>query len=156
MVKKVVIKNLPLPIPSKYLPDFFEVAKEVIKYRKVKEREETKREQIRAIKELFNTVLGFYENKFDKLLTTKKQQREKTFEEFFIQLREALQKGDTEMVNILCQSIVEVHKTPIITEEEAKAMLEEAIKETSQASFRDTNTDDDEKDNDILPAKIIW
>jgi hypothetical protein len=153
MLKKV--GSYPLPIPPAALPKVFDVFKEVINFLETKEREATKREQIRAFKEFLTEVIRFYEINFECLFNIQKHQREKTFETLFEELDKTLGKENPELVAAVGRLIIELHKTPIITKEEAKALLQDAIEKSLRTgtSFEDIN-DDGENDN-ILPVKII-
>lgn len=147
------IKKIPISLPPRR-PNPLPIAvgdliEEILDLIKEKERHETLRKSLEEQRKALETLVKAYQENFNKVFENNKQEKRETLNKLLNLIEKALkEEKDTALVELL-RSLVAVFYKPLISEEEYKAILGEAINKT-------VNTHKKFHNGSKLPKKIVW
>ena len=139
-------KNLSLPFPP--IP-IDVVITEIIDYIKVREREITRRKWIETLRIAIEKFIETYSENFDKIFDEKVRERTLILHVLLTGIEQALKKGNEKQLKLLLQSLIGFLNSPVISDDEYKAILGEAMENL-------LGKRGEEDDNNHLPRQIEW
>jgi len=149
-VKLIAPKRVPPGDPTALVEVFYQIAKEYAELQKVKEQEKSKRYEIKKRIKTIQKTIKLYLEEYRRIVNTRFNEREEIINHFLSAFKNACDKNDYKLVEILGYHLVEIVSKPVITEEDIKGLMPVI----SSLYYLDSKKNEISEDEDIIPAEI--
>ena len=147
------LEKVPKPFPPK-IPNPLPILvgntiEEILDLLREKERHKTIRKSLEEQRKALETLLNAYQENFNKVFFFFKQDKRTTLNKLLNLIEKALEKENDTALAKLLETLVALFYKPLISEEEYKAILGNAI---NKVSIQNKKSNHETK----LPKKIVW